>query len=298
MTIRSLLPRSLHTSDRPSSTAQWTTLGRSLELNRVDRIVTDDYAPAFLSGTSRALLRSLSAAGPAFRRAEQFTLVGLAASGLCRHRFIDDHLLVALPDVEQVMILGAGYDSRAYRFAAQIGARPVYEVDLAPLSRRKAAIVAAQQGLFGHAAIHRVEIDFRTQSLQERLAGSGFTPGTPTFVAWEGVSPYLTREAVDGTLAALAEVCGAGSVLAMDFWQRVGGLGVYQLRVRAEHAMHLIGEPIGFALDAGLVDTLLAPHAFEVLDLADGREMTARYATGGRRCDPGMYVVAARLGAR
>lgn len=298
MTIRSFLPAVLHTSNRPSSTAQWTTLGRALELNRDDRIVTDDYAPTFLSGTSRALLRSLSAGGPVFRRAEQFTLVGLAASGLCRHRFIDEHLLAALPEVEQVMILGAGYDSRAYRFATQIGARPVYEVDLPPLSRRKAAIVAAHAETFGHASVHRVEIDFRTQALPERLAGSGFVPGVPTFVAWEGVSPYLTRGAVDTTLGALAEVCGAGSVLAMDFWQRVGGLGIYQLRVRAEHAMHLIGEPIGFAIDAGTVDTLLGPRGFEVLDLADGREMTARYATGGRRCDPGMYVVAARLGAR
>jgi methyltransferase (TIGR00027 family) len=297
VTIRSLLPAALHTSDRPSSTAQWTTLGRAFELNRDDRIVTDDYAPAFLSGPSRALFRTLSATGPAFRRAEQFTLVGLAASGLCRHRFIDEHLLAALPDVQQVMILGAGYDSRAYRFAAQIGARRVFEVDLPPLSRRKAAMVASRPDLFGHAAIHRVEIDFRTESLPERLAGSGFTPGAPTFVAWEGVSPYLTRDAVDETLSALAQVCGPGSVLAMDFWQRVGGFGVYQLRVRAEHAMHLIGEPIAFALDAGSVDTLLAPHGFEALDLADGREMTARYATGGRRCDPGMYVVAARLAA-
>jgi methyltransferase (TIGR00027 family) len=292
---RSLLPAALHTSDRPSSTAQWTTLGRALELHRAERIVTDEYAPVFLSAPSRVLLRALSTGAPAVRRAERLAITGLATSGLCRHRFIDEHLLAALPDVAQVLILGAGYDSRAYRFATEIGARPVYEVDLPPLSRRKAAVIAARADLFGHASVHRVEIDFRTESLADRLAGSGFAPGEPTFVVWEGVSMYLSRAAVDGTLAALAALCGTGSVLAMDFWQQVSGVGGYSLRLVAERAMRLIGEPITFPLDAVDVSRLLAPHRFAVADLADGGELTVRYATGGRRCDPGMYVVAARL---
>jgi methyltransferase (TIGR00027 family) len=294
--VRNPFARSaLHTSDRPSSTAQWTILGRALELNRSERIVTDEYAPVFLSGSSRVLLRALTASGPALRAAERLSLAGLATAGLCRYRFIDEHLLAALGEVEQVMILGAGYDTRAYRFATEIGARPVYEVDLPPLSRRKAAVVAARSDLFGHASVHRVEIDFREQSLPERLAGSGFRPGTPTFVAWEGVSMYLNRDAVDGTLAALAAVCGARSVLAMDFWQRVGGPAWRALRMRAERGMDLIGEPIGFAIPASAAGGLLATHGFRMTDLAEAAEMTARYATDGRTCDPGMYVVAAEL---
>ena len=285
----------LHTSDRPSSTAQWTILGRALELNRTDRIVTDEFAPVVLSRSSRLLRRTLTASGPVLRTAERLSLAGLATSGLCRYRFIDEHLLAALPDVEQVMILGAGYDTRAYRFATQIGPRPVYEVDLPPLSRRKAAVVAAQSELFGHASVHRVEIDFRTQSLPDRLAGSGFRPGAATFVVWEGVSMYLTRDAVGKTLDALTSVCGAGSVLAMDFWQRVGGPAWRQVRMRAERGMDLIGEPIAFAIPAGAVGELFAAHNLTVADLAEADELTRRYATDGRVCDPGLYVVAARV---
>jgi methyltransferase (TIGR00027 family) len=292
---RPLVRRELHTTERPSSTAQWTTLSRALELARDDRIVTDVYAPVFLSRSSRGVLRSLDAAGGAVRRAERFELAGLAASALCRHRFIDEHLVAALPEVEQVLILGAGYDSRAYRFAREIGDRPVYEVDLAPLSRRKAAVVAAHPELFGPASIRRIEIDFHTQSLQSQLDGSDFVAGAATFVVWEGVSMYLTRDAVDATLAALASVCGAGSVLAMDYWQTVAGPGGYRLRRVIERGMALIGEPIRFAIDAASVSSVLEPPGFEVDDLAEAAEMTRRYATGGRRCDPGMYVVAARL---
>jgi methyltransferase (TIGR00027 family) len=289
-----LVPPALHTTERPSSTAQWTTLGRALELRRDDPIVTDYYATAFLSSLSRTLCRSLTSTGPLFRRAEQLRLAGLATSGLCRHRFIDDHLVAALSNAAQVMILGAGYDARAYRFAGEIGDRPVFEVDLPPLSRRKAAIVASHSPLFGHASVRRVEIDFRTHSLAERLAASGFVRGAPTFVAWEGVSMYLTRTAVDSTLAALAALCGPGSVLAMDYWQQVPGVGG-PLRVVAERGMRLIGEPIAFALAAHAVPGLFEPHGFRVDDLAEAGEMAARYATGGRTCDPGMYVVAARL---
>jgi methyltransferase (TIGR00027 family) len=229
------------------------------------------------------------------RRAERFELAGLATSGLCRHRFIDEHLLTALGHVEQVLILGAGYDSRAYRLADAIDGRPVYEVDLAPLSRRKAAIVAARPDIFGHAAIRRVEIDFRTQSLAGQLGSHGYAAGLPTFVVWEGVSMYLSSEAVHETLAALRTVCGAGSVVAMDFWQQVAGVGGYPFRLAAERAMRFIGEPVTFPVDAARVSDVLAPHGFEIVDLAEAATLTARYATGGRTCDRGMYVVAAQL---
>jgi O-methyltransferase involved in polyketide biosynthesis len=106
---------------------------------------------------------------------------------------------------------------------------------------------------------------------------------------------YLTRDAVAATLDALASVCGAGSVLAMDFWQRVGGPAWRQVRMRAERGMDLIGEPINFTIPAAAVGGLFRAHGFSVLDLAEADEMTKRYATGGRVCDPGMYVAAAEL---
>ena len=296
--LRRLLPRELHDSARPSTTAQAVTLYRALELHRSpdQRIVDDRFAPLFLTAGSRALLAPLSAATPVRDLAAQHDLGGLSTYVLCRHRFIDEHLL-APTGAEQVLILGAGYDSRAYRFAAELDGRPVFEVDLPPLSRRKAEIVAAHPAEFGVGAIVRVEIDFRTQALTDVLRPAGFAFGATTFVVWEGVAPYLVSAAVHTTLAALRTVCGTGSVLAMDMWDATGGPGPFApLRRLGARAIALVGEPVTFGVVPSAVPALLAEHGFEVCDLADAATLTARYATAGRHSFESLYALAARLG--
>jgi methyltransferase (TIGR00027 family) len=293
-----LLPRELHATDRLSATAQWTTLARALELRREpdQRIVTDIYAPSFLTNGYRAMLTALQLGHPVIRQLERADLAGLAAFVLCRHRFIDAHLLEELArDAAQVLILGAGYDARAYRFADELAGRPVYEVDLAPLSRRKAAIVAAHPELFGHNSIQRVEIDFRRDSLGDRLEASGFEPGVPTFVVWEGVSMYLTRSAVSATLATVRDLCGIGSVVAMDYWHEIGGSAAAdQVRRFGARAVRLIGEPVTFGLAPDDAPQFLAEHGFTAFDLVQSDELADRYATDGRHCEKSVYVVAAR----
>jgi methyltransferase (TIGR00027 family) len=293
--LRRLLPRELHDSQRPSTTAQAVTLYRALEHRRpaAQRIVSDPYAELFLTGASRALLDPLSAASPLRDLAARHELGGLPTYVLCRHRFIDEHLLAA-SDVEQVVVLGAGYDSRAYRFAHQLAGRPVYEVDLPPLSRRKAAVVADHAARFDGGSYVRVEIDFRRQALADVLPASGFVTGARTFVVWEGVAPYLDAVAVDGTLTALRTLCGTGSVLAMDMWDGTGGPGpLAPLRRLGARAIALIGEPVTFGAPPEGVHRLLAQHGFSMSDLADAATLADRYATGGRRSFESLYVLAA-----
>ena len=293
------VPGALHTSERPSATAQWTALGRTLELQRPaeQRIVSDTYAPVFLSKKSRAVAAPLKAAGPVVRLAERgHELAPISAFALCRHRFIDEHLLDALDRADQVVVLGAGYDSRAYRFAGQIAGRPVYEVDLPPLSRRKAGIVASHPDVFGRPAINRVEIDFRTEELSDVLTESGFARGARTYIAWEGVSPYLSRAAVSATLETVRDLCGPGSILAMDLWDGAGGTGLLApVRRLAAGAIALVGEPVTFGMRPDRAVEFLDAHGATVVDLMQHSELAARYGTDGRRCEKSVYVLAARF---
>src|SRR6185369_13037962 len=91
------------------------------------RVIDDPWAHLFLTTASRRALAAWSGSitGRVLRR--------LGATGTTyvplRHRFIDDHLVSALDaGAEQVVLLGAGYDMRAYRFADQLDGRPVFEV--------------------------------------------------------------------------------------------------------------------------------------------------------------------------
>lgn len=293
-------PGGLHVSDRPSTTAGAVTLWRALEARRppADRIVDDGYAELFLPPGLRMLIGPLDVAAPLRDLAARQELGGLSTYVLCRHRLIDEHLRAALDaGAAQVVILGAGYDSRPYRFATQLSGRPVFEVDLAALSRRKAAIVAAHPERFGTAsAVRRVEIDFRTQSLADRLESAGFSRGAGTFVVWEGVVPYLDRAAVDRTLASLRSLCGPGSVLALDLWDGTGGPGrLAPLRRLGTRAITLMGEPVTFGVVPGSVAGLLGGHGFVVSDLADAGDLASRYATAGRRSIESLFVVACRL---
>jgi len=125
---------------RPSQTAEVVCLMRASDQRRrpAERILDDPYARWFLGPMSRAALATWEASGRWGRLAERLS-PGLTAWVLARHRWIDDCLARAVEgDVAQVVLLGAGYDTRAYRFAAALRGRPVYEVDFPATSRRKA----------------------------------------------------------------------------------------------------------------------------------------------------------------
>lgn len=281
---------------RPSLTAEAVTMARALEHLKPEdeRVVDDPWAHLFLSAPARRALSAWSGSltGRLLRR--------LGPSGTTyvplRHRFIDDHLLAALETgTEQVVLLGAGYDTRAYRFVEQLAGRPVYEVDLAPISQKKARTIERHADDLPDANLVRVEIDFEAQTLAEVLDDAGFDGGATTFFTWEGVPMYLTRAAVTGTLDSIRDLSGPGSRLAHDMWFVVddpGPLGT--ARRIMPSALSLIGEPVTFAVHPEDYDALLGRHGFTVVDRALASELQARYAPDVVAVlDDSMYVLCA-----
>ncbi len=133
-----------------------------------------------------------------------------------RTRFIDDYLSTCLENgIEQLVILGAGLDSRAYRFNQLIEHVHVFEVDHPATQRDKRKRL---QLIFGEIPGHVifVPIDFNEENL-ERLYDFGYQKQIKTLFIWEGVTYYLIAEAVENTLKFVLKNSGKGSSIVFDY---------------------------------------------------------------------------------
>lgn len=192
------------------------------------RLVTDDVAGEILPAGQRALVGAMR--WPLLRRltiaAGERAVPGSWSIITCRKRFIDDKLDEALPDIDAVVILGAGMDTTGLRLARRSDVQ-VFEVDLpVNIERKKAAVERALGAV--PASVHLVPVDFERDELMDRLVGHGYSTGARTFFIWEGVTQYLTEDAVRATLTAL-QGAAAGSLLVFTYVRKdfIDGSNMY-----------------------------------------------------------------------
>ncbi|OBK21674.1 methyltransferase [Mycobacterium asiaticum] len=167
------------------------------------RLVEDDLAELFLPIPMRLLVATTQWASVrrALIRTSEWTGRGLWANLACRKRFIGDKLAEAVDDIDAVVILGAGLDTRPYRLTRQIR-KPVFEVDLPVNIARKAKTVRRVLGELP-LSVRLVALDFERDDLLTALAEHGYLPDYRVFFIWEGVTQYLTEDAVRTTLEGL-----------------------------------------------------------------------------------------------
>ena len=195
------------------------------------RLVQDNLASAFLPVGLRAVVAA-TRAGPLRRMmiaATERSGPGLWANLVCRKRFIGEKLEEALPDIDAVVVLGAGLDTRGCQLARQTEV-PVFEVDLPVNISRKRAVVRHALGATPP-SVRLVPVDFERDDLATELAKHGHRHGGRTFYVWEGVTQYLTAEAVHATFDHLA-VAAAGSRLVFTYVRRdfIEGTNMYGAR--------------------------------------------------------------------
>jgi methyltransferase (TIGR00027 family) len=204
---------------RPSRTAEYVALFRALESQRRGaRLFDDPLARGFLPKHLRAALLAerLPLAGSVVPWFIDRRWPGARASAVVRTRMIDDALQAAVDEgVTQLVLLGAGFDSRAYRVAGLDRLR-VFELDReATIERKRGALKRLLGGLPEHVSL--LAIDFSRNQLAQALTAAGFTPAQPSFFIWEGVSHYLEPVAVRATLRAISELASLGSRLAFTY---------------------------------------------------------------------------------
>jgi methyltransferase (TIGR00027 family) len=252
------------------------TRGIESEKPKDQRLCYDPYARKFVNGALYNLIRFFDRMGYSEKKGPG--VIGFLA---VRERHIDEFLKTQLQaGVEQVVILGAGLDARAYRFEELKKIR-VFEVDHpASQASKTEKVRRVLDQLPAH--VTYVPIDFNTQTLEKCLPENGYDESLKTMFIWQGVTQYLTPMAVDSTLAFIAQHSPAGSSVIFDYMYptlldgTVKRGEVANMRSRRWAS----GEMLVFGIPEGTVTTFLEQRGFTDVKDADSKFLHDTYFHG------------------
>ena len=265
-----------------SITAQGIAFARALESSKPEgeRICTDPLARRLISLWFYWLSRLF--AGYAERKGP-----GVLGFLTARCRYIDDYLEDRLSaGLKQLVILGAGLDSRAYRIAGLKERVKLFEVDHPATQAVKCAKLTK---LFGELPAHvvYVPIDFDAETL-EKLYDFGYSRQSKTLFIWEGVVHYLTAEAVDQTLEFVRQHSGSGSSIIFDYIYASALTAVHKRGeiVRMRRAQRYTGEGLVFGIEEGTIEAYLAARGYDRIENVTSQDLKRAYFTGVNQTRP------------
>ena len=278
-------------------------LQRALESQRppATRLFDDPYAEAFTHGTLRVLVRASRV--PIFGRLAPWLYDAIAGPGprpsaVARTRLIDDLINTTAPEVGQVVILGAGFDTRAHRLRS-LAELPIFEVDHPATQATKRSVVD-HLGLTNSNAIY-VPVDFERDSVNYQLEAAGFDRGARTLVVWEGVTNYLSAEAVAETLHTIRRLAAEGGTLIFTYIHAgvLDGSVSFPEAARWVRNVQRAGEPWTFGLVPDRLSAFLGGRGYTLESDVSTRDGGDRWfpALGRRERGSALYHVAvARIG--
>jgi methyltransferase (TIGR00027 family) len=265
----------------PSRTAEYMALFRALEGIRSpgDRLFVDPLARAFLSAPLRLVVAaaSLGPVGELIRGFIDRRWPGARTSAVARTRFIDDRMSAAVSaGGQQVVVLGAGFDARAYRLPI-LRDRPVFEVDHPATQAKKRQLLERSVGTIP-ANVRLVPVDFENESVADSLAAAGYDHQQETVFLWEGVTNYLTGDAVDDTLRWCSESAPGSEVLFTYVHENVlRNPGAFLGMGRLFRRLAVDGERWTFGLDPAHLGTYLTQRGLLLLEDLGAADYRAEY---------------------
>lgn len=276
-----------------SMTAMGIALIRALESEKPEdeRICYDPFARRMIPGVFYVLGQFFYRIGYTEMRAP-----GVTGFIVARERYIDDELRRRLREgAGQVVILGAGYDTRAYRLPELLAASAVFEVDHPATQKDKLAKLRAIQITIPK-NVKFVAIDFKRQTLGECLAESGYDAGQKTCFIWQGVIYYLDPQSADGTFRFITTHSAPGSSVVFDY---IYQSSLDQTRNHAEvrgmrRYKELTGEVLTFGIPEGTTQAFLEERGFQRVVNVDSTDLKTMYFGGAsdRRKVTGGYAIA------
>ncbi len=199
-----------------------------------------------------------------------------------RVRYFDDVVQNATgKGCSQVVILGAGYDTRAYRIDSLKKHTRVFEIDRPVTQERKTGILIK---IFGQLPDHVSFIphDLGQGSWWPALEAAGFSPAEKTLFLLEGLVMYLSRPDVVGLLAVIAEHARAGSMVLFDFVPQslADGTSDAEGGQNIRNGTIQLGEPILSGFADGEVVPFLTSLGYSGVQVIPSRSFAKMYYTG------------------
>jgi methyltransferase (TIGR00027 family) len=210
-------------------------------------------------------------------------VVSLRNQAAARQTFYDAVVDRYITNVAQLVVLGAGFDTRTFRVPIESNVR-AFEVDMPTTIRTKQETLRTAGVDASHVTF--VPANMQNEDWFAHLKAAGFDPHRATIFLWEGVTPYLDRAAVERTLFTIGHTAN-GSVLAFDFFTtEVLVSKSLQLRM-LRRLLRAGGEPLKFGIDntpplRDRVTALLQPAGLTLIECrVVGQEVGGKGALGG-----------------
>ena len=260
------------------------------------RIIYDPYAENFVLGAG---IIKLMGHNFSVWLSKKF-VPGFHEHLISRTRFIDDLIKKSISEqVEQYVILGAGYDSRAYNLKLPSGLK-IFEVD--QLEVQEIKISKLPDEIPNAENITYVSVDFNHQSLKNQLLNSGFDKSKSTIYTLEGVSQYITREALNSTLSELALLTpNSNATFFMSYVNRLlredpkacFGIGYSKPERAAKFITNgaaKVGEPWISLYSSKEIEDLLSQNSFTLIENKTLADLNSKYFTPVGRTIPENHI--------
>ncbi len=261
---------------QPSQTAIGVTAVRALAaIDEREEIRGHDYlAEMFLPEEQKALLKN-----PAYRELIGNITPGMYEYMIARTAYFDNIVEGALHEnIPQIVFLGAGYDTRPYRFKDLIKDTRIFELDIHTTQQHKIEVLR-QKNIPIPDQLTFVPINFNTEPLEDVLFKAGYKKGQKNLFVWEGVIYYLSPEAVDDTLKFIMSTSSSRSTVSFDYsahWPEVAD--AYGVRKSMEFMRtSRPGEPGKFSIERGKIGSFLSERGFTLIDHLTAEEIEKKY---------------------
>jgi methyltransferase (TIGR00027 family) len=268
---------------KSSVTAEIMAAHRATEMLRPpkERVCQDPFAIHFLSQEMVALLKDRQQLTALAKESAQ-KFPGINGAVVARVRFIDEIVLKYLEEgLIQIIILGAGYDSRAYRIEEIKGNITVFEVDNPDTQQIKIQKIVE---ILGEKPEHvkYVQIDFIRDDLKTCLLKNGYDPAKRTLFIMEGLTFYLPAETLDSILAFIATYSGLQSAVVFDYLPPsvINGTSDRPEGKNSWIEVQRSGEHFRFGLESGELAAFLAQRGFELKNNVNAPDCKNMYFRG------------------